>query len=137
MGGIVLYLRQPGILTAPAHEEVDLHVHQAGQQDGIPEVDDLAFGRAADADYAVALDAHDTGADEFPGVDVDETRSFEGQHPYTTGSLTISTHAAPLSRTRGCFHTSTGKLTITTDCMRCMRRLASSGMPCNGNRASR
>ena len=33
---IVLDLGQPGLLAAPAHQEVDLHVHQAGQQDRSP-----------------------------------------------------------------------------------------------------
>ena len=34
-------------LAAPAHQQVDLHVHQAGQQDQLAEVDELAFRRAA------------------------------------------------------------------------------------------
>jgi len=37
--GIVLHLGQAGILAPAAHQEVDLHVHQAGQQDGIPKID--------------------------------------------------------------------------------------------------
>ena len=33
--GIVLNLGQPGLLPAPAHQQVDLHVHQPGQQDRV------------------------------------------------------------------------------------------------------
>ena len=95
------------------------------------------FGLASDADDPVAVDLHDAGADDLARVDVDVPGSLQGQHAQTTGSLISSTQAAPLSSTRGCFQTSTGKLTITTDCIRCMRRLASSGMSCSGKRASR
>ena len=85
--GIVLHLGQAGVLAAAAHQEVDLHVHQAGQQDGVAEVDDLSFGFATDADDPVVFDANDARPDDLAGVDVEQTRCFEGQHAQTTGSL--------------------------------------------------
>ena len=91
---------------------------------------------AADADDPVVLDADDAGPDDLAGVDVEQTRCFEGQHAQTTGSLMSWMYAAPLSSTRGCFHTSIGKLTMTIDCIRCTSALASSGIPLSGNRAS-
>ena len=78
--GIVLHLGQAGVLTAAAHQQVDFHVHEAGQQDGVAEIDDLAFGFSADANYAVAVDTDNAGTNDRPGIDVDKTRSFEGQH---------------------------------------------------------
>jgi hypothetical protein len=77
--GIVLHLGQPRVLPAPAHQEVDLHVHQAGKQDGVPEVDDLAFvgradnsavGFASDADDPVVFDPNDARPDDLAGIDV-------------------------------------------------------------------
>ena len=71
VGGIVLHLGQPGVLPAPAHQQVDLHVHQAGQQDRVPEIDDLSLGFAADADDPVVFDTNDPRPDDLAGVDVD------------------------------------------------------------------
>ncbi len=39
----------------------------------------LALG-FADPDNAVALDTNDAGAKNHPGIDVDQTRGFEGQY---------------------------------------------------------
>ena len=69
-GGIVLNLGQPGILAAPAHQEVDLHVHQAGKQDGIAEIDHITFDGASDADDAIAFDTDDPRPDDLAGIDV-------------------------------------------------------------------
>ena len=71
IGGIVLHLGQAGVLAAAAHQEVDLHVHQAGQQDGVTEVDDVALGCTADADDPVAVDRDDARPDDLAGVDVE------------------------------------------------------------------
>ena len=85
--GIVLHLGQPGVLPAPAHQEVDLHVHQAGKQDGVAKVDQVAFvgradktstGRTANTDDPVFVDPNDSGPDDLAGIDVEQTRCFEG-----------------------------------------------------------
>jgi len=67
-------------LAAPAHQQVDLHVHQAGQQDQLAEVDDLAFRRAAYPRDQVSLDPHDPRPDDFPGVEVEQPRGLEREH---------------------------------------------------------
>ena len=81
---VVLNLGQPGLLAAPAHQEVDLHVHQPGQQDLVAQVDHIAFGRVtvatADADDPVALDAQDAGPNDLAGVDVEQPGGLERQH---------------------------------------------------------
>ena len=69
--GIVLHLGQSGILAAPAHQEVDLHVHQPGQEDGLPEIDDLSLGLASDADDPVVFDTNDPRPDDLAGFDVE------------------------------------------------------------------
>src|SRR5690606_16363984 len=56
----------------------------------------------------------------------------DGWH-HTTGSLVMVTQAAPLSGTRGCFQTSTGNETITSDCIRCMSARASSSRSSRSN----
>ncbi len=48
---------------------------------------DLALGFTADAHDPVPVDTNDAGANNRPGIDVEKTRSFEGQHDQTTGSL--------------------------------------------------
>jgi hypothetical protein len=63
-------LRQAGILPAPAHQEVDLHVHQAGKQDGIAEIDQFTLNGAAYADDAVVFNTNDSRPDDFAGIDV-------------------------------------------------------------------
>ena len=69
---IVLNLGQAGVFAPAAHQEVDLHVHQAGQQDGVAEVDDVEPSDfTTQADDAVAVDLHDAGPDDLAGVDVD------------------------------------------------------------------
>jgi hypothetical protein len=68
------------VLPAPAHQQVDLHVHQAGQQNGVPEIDDLALGFTSDADDSVAVDPHDPRPDDLAGFYINKTRCFEGQH---------------------------------------------------------
>jgi len=67
---IVLHLGQPGVLPAPAHQEVDLHVHQAGQEDGVPEIDDVSLGFASDADDPVVFETNDSRPDDLAGFDV-------------------------------------------------------------------
>ena len=68
--GIVLNLGQAGVLPAPTHQEVDLHVHQAWKQNGVAEVDDVADDLASDADDLVVLDANDPRPDDLAGIDV-------------------------------------------------------------------
>ena len=78
--GIVLDLGQPGLLAPPAHQEVDLHVHQTGQQNLVAEIDQLALDVAADADDPVAVDPQDAGRDDLAGVDVEQPGGLERQH---------------------------------------------------------
>jgi hypothetical protein len=85
---IVLHLGQAGVLAAPAHQEVDLHVHQTGQQDGVAEIDDVAFVSTTNTYDPIAFDPNDSRPDDLTLVDIDQTRCFEGQHRQTTGSLT-------------------------------------------------
>ena len=80
--GVVLHLRQPGRLAAPAHQEVDLHVHQTGQQDLVAEIDDVAFGFAPDPDDPVAVDAYDSRRDDLAGVDIEQPGGLERQHRF-------------------------------------------------------
>ena len=61
-----------------------------GSRIGIAEIDDLTVLGAADADDPVALDPYDAGPDDLAGIDVEQTRCFEGQHRQTTGSFTHS-----------------------------------------------
>jgi hypothetical protein len=68
---IVLHLGQTGIFAAPAHEEVDLHVHQTGQQDGIPEVDNVSLGLPPNTNDSVVFDPDDSRPDDLAGFDVD------------------------------------------------------------------
>jgi hypothetical protein len=68
---IVLHLRQAGVLAPPAHQQVDLHVHQAGQQDGVAEVDHVTVDSAPDTNYPVAFDTNDSRPDDFAGIDID------------------------------------------------------------------
>src|SRR5690606_31162825 len=95
---VVLHGGVDGLLAPATHQQVDLHVHQPGQQDLIAQIDDLALGFAAHADDAVTFDPDDSGTHDFAGVDVEESGRLEGQHEgYTTGSLMSSAQAAPLS----------------------------------------
>ncbi len=81
---IILNLGQPGLLAAPAHQEVDLHVHQPGQQDLVAQVDHIALGRVtaatADADDPFALDLQDAGPNDLAGIDVKQPSGLERQH---------------------------------------------------------
>ena len=43
-GWVILHTGQCRVLAATAHQQVDLHVHQTGQQDEVTEVDDLGAG---------------------------------------------------------------------------------------------
>ena len=70
---IVLHLGQAGTFAPPAHQQVDLHVHQAGQQDRIAEIDHLTLGLAADPDDPVAVDLDDAGTDDLARIDIDQT----------------------------------------------------------------
>ena len=69
--GIVLHLGQAGGLAAAAHQEVDLHVHQAGQQDRVAQVDDLSCRLTPDADNPILFDADDARPDDLAGVNVE------------------------------------------------------------------
>ena len=77
---IVLDLRQPGLLAAPAHQEVDLHVHQPGQQDLVAEIDQVTLDVATDAGDPVAVDPQDAGPKDLTGVDVEQPGGLERQH---------------------------------------------------------
>jgi len=60
-------------LAAAAHQQVDLHVHQPGQQRQLAEIDDLArcrAGVAADPGDPVILDPQDSRPDDLTRVDV-------------------------------------------------------------------
>lgn len=70
---------QPGRLAAPAHQEVDLHVHQPGQQYLVAEIDELAFRLAPHTDDPVTLDPHDAGPKDLAAVNVEEPGGLEGQ----------------------------------------------------------
>ncbi len=76
---VVLHLGQPGRLAAPAHQEVDLHVHQPGQQYLVAEIDELAFRLAPHTDDPVTLDPHDAGPKDLAAVNVEEPGGLEGQ----------------------------------------------------------
>ena len=87
-GRIVLDLGQTGVFSPAAHQQVDLHVHQSGQQNRVTQIDDIAvvggadrtsLSRAADADDAAVVDGDDAGPDDLAGVDVEQTRGLEGQ----------------------------------------------------------
>jgi hypothetical protein len=67
-------------LAAAAHQQVDLHVHQAGEQDQLAQVDDLAVGRPAYTDDPVAVDPHDPGPDDLAGLEVDEPGGHKCKH---------------------------------------------------------
>src|SRR6478609_3686095 len=73
---IILNLGQAGVFAAAAHQKVDLHVHQAGKQDGVAQVDYFPFKRTTQADDPVVLDTDDGGPDDLAGIDVEQTRCF-------------------------------------------------------------
>jgi len=67
VGVVILNLRQPGFLTAPAHQEVDLHVHQPRQQDLVAEIDQVTVDSVTGANNPVAVDLQDAGPTDFAG----------------------------------------------------------------------
>ena len=148
---VILNLGQPRLLAPAAHQQVDLHVHQPGQQDLVTQIDQIASRvvlwlparRAADTDDPIALDPHHAGPPDLAGVDVEQAGGLDRYpgrgarakgigHRQITGSRAVSSHAAPLSGTRGCFHASIGNDTMTSDCIMCMSVLASSGRSLSG-----
>lgn len=118
VGRVVLYSVQGGgqafRTSGPADEQVELHVHQPGQQGRIAEVYHVgritlcAFG----IDRGDPVSRHDhlgRGPDQ-PRVDVDPPSGPQNGHG--TGSDTQSNVEAPESGTRGCFQHSTGNDTM-------------------------
>jgi hypothetical protein len=69
--GIVLHLGQAGGLAAATHQEVDLHVHQSGQQNGVAQIDDLSCRLTPDADNPILFDANNSRPDDLARVDVE------------------------------------------------------------------
>ena len=74
---------------APAHQQVDLHVHQTRQQDLLTEVDEVtlvggadktSLSRTPDADDPVVLDPQDAWPDDLAHVDVKKPGGLERQH---------------------------------------------------------
>ena len=81
---VILDLGQAGFLPASAHQEVDLHVHQPGQQDLVAEIDQVIdqapLEVTADPGDPVALDPQDAGPQDLAGVDVEQPGGLERQH---------------------------------------------------------
>ena len=71
---VVLHLRQPRLLAAAPHQQIDLHVHQPGQQDLVAQVKHrmiwARWARVSDTDDAVTIDPQDARRNDFTGIDV-------------------------------------------------------------------
>ena len=95
-----------------------------------------ARGFAADADDPVVVDTHDARPDDLAGIDVEQTRCFEGQHAsdhrlldeFDVGGAAVE-HARLLPHLDGEAHHD-------DRLPRCTSALASSGIPSSGKRAS-
>src|SRR5439155_1098141 len=96
---------------------VDLHVHEAGQQRDVAQVDLRCLTghtRAVDRDDPVLLDDDHGGRSDLAGDDVDPAVGPENggvAHLYGLGSVKESNDVAPESGTRGWNQTSTGNET--------------------------
>ena len=92
--GVVLDVA-PGVSPVrAAHEHVELHVHEAGEQRDVPEVELVGGGRELGRVHrgdAVAVDDDDRGRANFPRVDVDPAVSPKNDgRAHGTGSNTRS-----------------------------------------------
>ena len=108
--------RQAGGRLRAADEQVELHVHEAGQEREVAEVD-LGPGGGdtdrVDRGDAVALDDDDRGRPHLAGLHVDPAgRTKRDAVGHGTGSMTLSNEADPVSGTRGWPHASTGNDTM-------------------------
>jgi hypothetical protein len=66
--GVVLNRDERAVVVGPAHQQADLHVHEAGQQRQVAQVDDdrlVGRGRGRHLDDPLALDQQAPGLDQF------------------------------------------------------------------------
>ena len=123
--------RQARRAAGGADEEVQLHVHEPGQERDVAEVDLGRAGRdlgRVHPDDAVPLHHDHRRRPHLAGVDVDPAiGAKDGGVAHGAGSTTSSRSATPESGMRGWCQHSTGNDTMIIEYRRCIRLSASGG----------
>jgi hypothetical protein len=92
-----------GGLAAPAHQQVDLHVHQPGQQDQLAEIQQLTIQRpagpfgTADTGDQRAVDPDQPRPHDLPRVEIEQPGGLQREHGPAASVPGHTTADAPLA----------------------------------------